>query len=93
MDVYFASHVMQSKEHYHYTVLKMLAQIGGYVGLFRLSLFLLELCQCNKYRQDDKILASVRKKISGRTKSEKSTHEILADEQFINLSNFALDTL
>ena len=93
MDVYFASHVMQSKEHYHYTALKMLAQIGGYVGLFRLSLFLLELFQCNKYRQDDKIMAIVRKKISRTANNEKSTHEILADEQLINLSNFALDTL
>ena len=93
MDVYFASHVMQSKEHYHYTALKMLAQIGGYVGLFRLSLFVLELFQCNKYRQDDKILAVAHKKICKKKRCKKSTHEILADDQLINLSNFALDAL
>ena len=52
-----------------------------------------QLFQCKKYRQDDKILAMVRKKISRTTNNEKSTHEILADEQLINLSNFALDTL
>ena len=45
LDAYFLSHVMQSQEHYYLTPLKLFAQIGGYIGLFRLTLFLLDLLE------------------------------------------------
>ena len=40
---YFSSSVVQSQEHYYITIIKLAGQIGGYIGLFRLSLFLLGL--------------------------------------------------
>merc|ERR1712224_309675 len=59
LDAYFSSHVMQSQEHYYLTPLKLFAQIGGYIGLFRLSLFLLDLFQCSKFRQDEKLVPKI----------------------------------
>ena len=47
---YFASHVTQSVEHYYYTILKLVAQIGGYLGLFRVMQFLLDLCGFSRLR-------------------------------------------
>jgi len=90
MDVYFASHVMQSKEHYRLTTLKLFAQVGGYIGLFRLTLFLLELFQCSRFRQDEKIIPKIQKTFTGK---KKNPHEVMADEQLINLSSFAIDAL
>ena len=81
---------MQSQEHYYLTPLKLFAQIGGYIGLFRLTLFLLDLCQCSKFRQDEKMVPKIQKRFPGK---KKNPHEVMADEQLINLSSFALDTL
>ena len=90
LDAYFSSHVMQSKEHYYLTTLKLLAQIGGYVGLFRLTLFFLEIFQCGSFRQDEKIIAKLQKKVP---RKKRNAHEVMADEQLIHLSNLGLDTL
>ena len=90
LDAYFSSHVMQSQEHYYLTPLKLFAQIGGYIGLFRLSLFLLDLFQCSKFRQDEKLVPKIEKRFPGK---KKNPHEVMADEQLIHLSSFALDTL
>ena len=90
MDTYFASHVMQSKEHYYYTVLKLFAQIGGYIGLFRLTVLLLDLFRCSRFRQDDKLLPKLEKKF---TSKKKNPHVVMADDQLMNLSTFALDAL
>ena len=44
---YFSSSVVQSREHYFITLIKLAGQIGGYIGLFRLALFLLGLVKFN----------------------------------------------
>ena len=44
---YFSSNVVQSREHYFITLIKLAGQIGGYVGLFKLSIFLLDLIKFN----------------------------------------------
>ena len=90
VDLYFSPHVMQSKEHYYYTVIKLFAQIGGYIGLFRLTLFLLDLFRCSKYRQEDKIIPKAKNKF---IKKKRNPHEVMADDHLINLSTYALDTL
>ena len=43
LQAYFSSSVVQSRERYFITILKLAGQIGGYIGLFRLSLILLGL--------------------------------------------------
>ena len=60
---YFSSNVAQSREHYFITVIKLAAQIGGYIGLFRLSITLLNLIKFNALidgvfvnRKSDKIV-------------------------------------
>jgi hypothetical protein len=45
---YFSSNIAQSREQYFITVIKLAGQIGGYIGLFRLSLTLLNLIKFNK---------------------------------------------
>jgi hypothetical protein len=45
---YFSSNVVQSREHYFITILKLAGQIGGYIGLFRMALTLLNLAKCDK---------------------------------------------
>ena len=44
---YFSANVVQSQERYYITILKLAGQIGGYIGLFRLSIFLLGLMKFN----------------------------------------------
>ena len=45
---YFSSNVVQSREHYFITIIKLAGQIGGYIGLFRLALTLLNLAKFDK---------------------------------------------
>ena len=40
--VYFSPNVVQSREHYFITIIKLAGQIGGYVGLLRFALSVLE---------------------------------------------------
>ena len=47
---YFPSRVTKSEEHYLYSGLKLLAQIGGYLGLYRIAIWFLELCKFNRLR-------------------------------------------
>ena len=92
MDVYFSSHVMKSEEHYYYTVIKLLAQIGGYVGLFRLSMFLLDFFRVTKLRQDDKVKSKIKTRIGSR-KKKNADEIVMADEHLINLSTLAINNL
>ena len=50
--VYFSSSIVQSKEHYFITIIKLAGQIGGYIGLFRLSLTILNLVKFDTLVQD-----------------------------------------
>ena len=43
LQAYFSSSVLQSRERYFITILKLAGQIGGYIGLFRTTLILLGL--------------------------------------------------
>ena len=43
--VYYSASVVQSREHYFITLIKLAGQIGGYIGLFRLSLTILNLAK------------------------------------------------
>ena len=51
MYCYFSSHVIKSQEHYFYNLIKLLAQLGGYASLFRLTLYLLDKCGFSRLRQ------------------------------------------
>jgi hypothetical protein len=46
--LYFSSTVIKSEECYLYSVLKLIGQIGGYLGLYRLFLWILDLCKFNR---------------------------------------------
>ena len=46
--LYFSSRVTKSKECYLYSALKLIGQIGGYLGLYRLFLWILDLCKFNR---------------------------------------------
>ena len=52
MYFYFPSRVMRSEEHYLITFLKLIAQVGGYLGLYRITVWLLELCKFNRLKRD-----------------------------------------
>ena len=54
MYLYFPSRVTKSEEHYLYTFLKLIGQIGGYLGLYRLFLWILDLFRFNKLVNDTK---------------------------------------
>ena len=47
MYLYFPSRVARNEEHYLYTFLKLIGQIGGYLGLYRLSVWILDLLKFN----------------------------------------------
>ena len=55
MYFYFPSRVAKSEEHYLYTTLKLIAQVGGYLGLYRIALWLLELCKFNRLRKEGNV--------------------------------------
>ena len=54
MYLYFPSRVTRSEEHYLYTFLKLIGQIGGYLGLYRLSVWILDLLKFNTLIKDVK---------------------------------------
>ena len=54
MYFYFPSRVSKSQEHYLYTFLKLIGQIGGYLGLYRLFLWILGLLKFDKLVTDSK---------------------------------------
>ena len=64
--LYFPSSVKQSQEHYFITLVKLAGQIGGYIGLFKLSIFLLGLLKFHSL-------------IDGLVEIQKSNEEIEAD--------------
>ena len=51
--LYFSSRVIKSEEHYVYTIIKLMAQIGGYISLCRLALWFLDLCKFSKLREEN----------------------------------------
>ena len=51
---YFSPRVTKSEEHYLYSFLKLVGQIGGYLGLYRLLLWALELCRFKKLKSSKK---------------------------------------
>ena len=48
--LYFPPRVTKSEEHYLYPFLKLVGQIGGYLGLYRILLWALELCRFKKLK-------------------------------------------
>jgi hypothetical protein len=48
---YFSSRATKTVEHYQYSFLILIGQIGGYLGLYRILLWILDLCQFNRLRQ------------------------------------------
>ena len=84
---YFSSHVTQSEEHYFITLLKLVAQLGGYFGLFRTSLVLLEMCHFSRLRQDDRLKHVVESRRSRRNGTEEAPE---ADPTMM-LSSFAIE--
>ena len=60
---YFSAHVVQSKENYFITIIKLAGQIGGYIGLFRLSIFLLGLIKFDTLIDDTPISSSRLKRL------------------------------
>lgn len=42
--VYFSPRIIKNEEHYLYSYLKLVAEIGAYLGIYRLVLWLLTLC-------------------------------------------------
>ena len=50
--LYFSSRIKKTEEHYEYSFLKLIGQIGGYLGLYRILLWVLDLCQLNRLRKE-----------------------------------------
>ena len=44
LNVYFSPRIIQNEEHYLYSYLKLIAEVGAYLGIYRLILWLLSLC-------------------------------------------------
>ena len=44
LNIYFSPRIIQNEEHYLYSYLKLIAEIGAYLGIYRLVLWLLSLC-------------------------------------------------
>ena len=89
MSSYFSAQVMKSEEHYFFTIIKLVAQIGGYVGLTRLAMTLLELCNFGKLRQDDKLRDLLK------LKRKNNVDEIHArgNDHLIDLSTLAINNV
>ena len=83
---YFSSRVTQSEEHYFYTALTLLAQLGGYVGLFRSTQFLLDLCQFSRLRQNDRLKHSIESRRSRRDGAQE-TQRSDPEMKFSSLAN------
>ena len=49
---YFSSTVVQSREHYFITIIKLAGQIGGYIGLLRLALSVLAWANIDTFMQE-----------------------------------------
>ena len=80
---YFSPSVMKSEEHYEYSFLKFVGQVGGYLGLYRICLWILELCKFNTLRKDT----------TSKTKDIKETDETSTKDKLISLSVLALETI
>ena len=44
LNIYFSPRIIQNEEHYLYSYLKLIAEVGAYLGIYRLVLWLLSLC-------------------------------------------------
>ena len=73
---------MKSEEHYLYTFLKLIGQIGGYLGLYRIVLWFLDLCRFNRLKGD----TACKKNGIDHTDKEKK-------DKLISLSALALESI
>ena len=80
---YFSPRVMKSEEHYEYSFLRLIGQIGGYLGLYRICLWVLDLCKFNKLRKDT----------TSKTKDIKEHEEASTKDKLISLSVLALESI
>ena len=80
---YFSPSVMKSEEHYEYSFLKLIGQIGGYLGLYRICLWVLDLCKFNTLRKD----------AISKTKGIKETDGPSTKDKLISLSVLALESI
>ena len=80
--LYFAPRVMRSEEHYVFSFLKLIGQIGGYLGLYRIILWILDLCQFNKLKENTN------------SKTDDITHiKTEKKDNLISLSALALESI
>ena len=79
---YFSPRVMKSEEHYLYSFLKLIGQIGGYLGLYRIVLWFLDLCHFNRLKEK----APSKRNVLIHPKKEK-------DDNLVSLSVLAIDSI
>ena len=79
---YFSPRVMKSEEHYIYSVLKLIGQIGGYLGMYRIVLWFLDLCHFNRLKEK----APTKRNVLTNPKKEK-------DDNLVSLSVLAIDSI
>ena len=89
---YFSSSVVQSQEHYYITIIKLAGQIGGYIGLFRLSLFLLGMIKFHTLIEDVLQKESENDKNVKDGDSDKH-NESHGDDPVIGLSTLAINNV
>ena len=85
---YFSSNVVQSREHYFITVIKLAGQIGGYIGLFRLALTILNLVKFDTLIKD----TNLTKEKPESAKDDGIESDATGTDQLIGLSPLAIDS-
>ena len=49
--LYFSPRVIRNEEHYVYSLIGLIASIGGYLSMYRLAIWLLDLCNFTKLKK------------------------------------------
>ena len=52
--LYFSARVTKSQEHYLYSFLTLIGRIGGYLGLYRIVIWFLDICRFDKLKVSQK---------------------------------------
>ena len=88
--VYFSSSVVQSKEHYFITIVKLAGQIGGYIGLFRLSITILNLIKFNSLIEDTLLRKKKDENVKEDEEEDKDSNSNVEDK-LIGLTPLGID--
>ena len=91
LSVYYSSSVVQSKEHYFITIVKLAGQIGGYIGLFRLSITILDLIKFGTLIEDTPLRKKKEENIKEEEGEEVKDFNSNVEDKLIGLTPLGID--